>query len=336
MKHVVFVEPGKLEWRETLAPTLQGDGEAIVRPIVVGRCDLDTLYITGRMPLASGEPIGHEIIAEIVDLGANVKRFRIGQRVIVAAQISCGQCRRCLSGLTGRCETVPFGASYGMGRAGNFGGGLSDLLRVPFADAMLVALPNNANPLAMIGLADMATDAWRAVGPALEERPGGSVLVLGGATPVIGVYAAGMAVALGASVVDYVDIDSHRRECAATYGARVFAHIDACERSYDIIVDASGDAAQLLAALKRIAPEAIVTSVAPAMLGPEFPMLELYMKGLRYKVGRPNCRAGHDGALHAWSACGFAPDKVQPLIRPFDSACETWCDPALYVAVSRL
>src|SRR5262245_37518823 len=135
MRQVVFIAPGKLEWREVPAPQLVGDDDAIVRPIVVGRCDLDTLYVTGRMPLASGEPIGHEIIAEIVEVGTNVTRFAIGQRVIVAAQISCGRCRRCRAGLTGRCESVPFSASFGMGRAGNYGGGLSDRLRVPFANA---------------------------------------------------------------------------------------------------------------------------------------------------------------------------------------------------------
>jgi alcohol dehydrogenase len=336
MRQVAFIGPGKLEWREAPTPVLQGTGEAIVRPIIVGRCDLDTMYVTGRMPLASGEPIGHEIIAEIVELGGE-QRFHIGQRVIVAAQISCGQCRRCKLGFTGRCESVPFGASYGMGRAGNFGAGLSDWLRVPYADAMLVPIPAGADANSMIGLADMATDAWRAIGPTLQQRPGATVLVLGGATPVIGVYSAGMAVALGASVVDYVDTNSHRRELGTAYGARALEHIDECEQSnYDIVVDASGSAAQLLAALKRVAPEAVVTSVAPSPVGPEFPMAELYGKGLTYKVGRPNCRAGHDGVLHAWSACGFAPEKVQPLIRPFETACETWCDPALFVAVSRI
>jgi alcohol dehydrogenase len=337
MQYAAFIAPGKLEWREALTPVLQGAGEAIVRPVVVGRCDLDTLYVTGRMPLASGEPIGHEIIAEIVELGTDVQRFTIGQRVIVAAQISCGQCSRCRLGLTARCESVPFGASYGMGRAGNFGGGLSDWMRVPYANAMLVPIPTSADPSVMIGLADMATDAWRAIGPSLKDKPGATVLVLGGATPVIGVYSAGMAVALGAGIVDYIDTNIHRREHAIAYGARAYEHIDLCEqRNYDIVVDASGSAAQLLAGLKRIAPEAVVTSVAPSATGPEFPLAELYMKGLTYKVGRPNCRAGHDGALHAWSACGFAPEKVQPLIRPFETACETWCDPSLFVAVNRL
>src|SRR5690349_2598531 len=125
MQHAVFIAPGKLEWRETTRPRLQGPREAIVKPIIVGRCDLDTLYVTGRMPLASGEPIGHEIIAEVIELGDDAKQFHIGQRVIVAAQISCGACSRCRIGQTARCETVPFGSSYGMGRAGNFGGGLS-------------------------------------------------------------------------------------------------------------------------------------------------------------------------------------------------------------------
>jgi alcohol dehydrogenase len=336
MRQVAFIAPGRLEWREVAAPKLQGATEALVRPIVVGRCDLDTMFVTGRMPLASGEPIGHEIIAEIVELGNAVSGFQIGQHVIVAAQISCGSCRRCRLELSGRCESVPFGASYGMGRAGNYGGGLADLLRIPYANAMLIPLPANTDPNTMIGLADMATDAWRAVGPALRDRPNGSVLVLGGATPVIGVYAAGMAVCLGASVTDYVDVNAQRRECATAYGARALETIDAAgERHYEIIVDASGSATQLLAALRRTAPEAIVTSVAPGIVGPEFPMAELYAKGLTYKVGRPNCRNGHDGALGAWSACGFAPERVKPQIRPFDTACETWLDPALFVAVSR-
>ncbi len=338
MKHVVFVAPGKLEWRETPAPTLQGPNEAIVRPIVVGRCDLDALYIAGRMPLASGEPIGHEVIAEIVDLGSNAaRRLRIGQRTIVSAQICCGVCRMCRRGSTGRCEAVPFSASYGMGRDGNYGGGLADLMHIPYADAMLVPVPENADPVAMIGLADLSTDAWRAVGPPLKDRSGASVLVLGGAVPMIGIYSAGMAVSLGAGLVDYIDHDAARRTCAAAYGARAFADLSESDRpTYEIVVDASGNANRLLEALHRIAPDAIVTAVSPDINGVKFPMMELYAKGMTYKVGRPDCRTGHDGALHAWSACGFNPDLVKPTLCRFEHAHEAWCDPAIYVAASRI
>lgn len=81
MQHAVFVQPGKVEWRETEDPILQGPGEAIVRPIVVGRCDLDVGFVRGVYPLASGTPIDHEIIAEVINVGEAVKRIAAGQRV---------------------------------------------------------------------------------------------------------------------------------------------------------------------------------------------------------------------------------------------------------------
>ena len=337
MRHLVFVGPGHVEFREMGAPRLQAPGEAIVRPLVMGRCDLDTLYLAGRMPLASGEPIGHEIIGEIVELGeAAAKRFTIGQRVIVPAQISCGACRMCMSGATGRCEAVPLGASYGMGRVGNFGGGVADLVRVPHAVAMVVPLPKNANLPGMIGLADMATDAWRAVGPQLERRPGGTVLVLGGMVPVIGIFAAALAVVLGAGRVVYVDSDDRRREIASGYGARVAATIEVVGgQHFDIVVDAAGSAELLLAAVHACGPDAALTSVAPPLVSPELPLFEMYYKGLTYRVGRPDCRFGHDHALHAWSAAGFDPARVGPKVFAYEEAEQAWPDPALYVAVVR-
>jgi threonine dehydrogenase-like Zn-dependent dehydrogenase len=110
-----------------------------------------------------------------------------------------------------------------MNRDGNFGCAAADLVRVPYADAMLVPLPTGADPVAMIGAADMALDAWRAVGPQLRERPGASVLVMGGLASVIGIYAAGIAVALGAGRVDYVD-DDPRRLAEAANMARMRLH----------------------------------------------------------------------------------------------------------------
>jgi len=65
---------------------------------------------------------------------------RPGEPVLVPFQISCGECGRCRAGLTGLCDTVPYRSSYGMAALSGveYGGGLSDLVRVPFADHMLV------------------------------------------------------------------------------------------------------------------------------------------------------------------------------------------------------
>lgn len=156
---------------------------------------------------------------EVVEVG-EAGTFAPGDRVFVPAQISCGACGPCRSGSTGRCASVPFAASYGMGRAGDFGGGLADLVRVPFAAAMLSPVPAGADVASLIGAADMAADAWRGIGPHLKRRPGARVLVIGGMPAVIVLYAAGIAKALGAGAVDYLDGDPARDALAAVYGAR--------------------------------------------------------------------------------------------------------------------
>lgn len=335
MLHLVFLSPGKLEWRETPDARLQGDDEAVVRPLVIGRCDLDRLFLAGHVPLASGEPIGHEIIGEVIDLGERAGRhFTLGQRVIVAAQISCGTCAACRRGATGRCSSVPFGASYGMGREGNHGGALSERIRVPFAASMMVPLPAGADATHMIGLADMATDAWRAVGPQLSARPAARVLVTSGPCPVIALYAAGLAVSLGASLVDYVDADEARCTIARRYGAVTFRSITEADGPYDIIVDGAFDAATFVASVDRCAPDALITSVAPPLTPPALPMQNLYHKGITWRLARPDCRAGHAGALDACAHRDFRPELVGPKIYSFREAIDAWLDPALYIAVS--
>lgn len=84
---------------------------------------------------------------------------------------------------------------------------------------MLYRLPHGAIAKDWIGISDMAQDAYRAVGPQLKERPGARVLILGGLPSVIGIYAAGIAVACGASTVDFYDLDAKRLAEAAKYGS---------------------------------------------------------------------------------------------------------------------
>src|SRR5580658_7756910 len=247
MRHAVFVKQGQVEWREAAEPVLQGAGEALVRPIVVGRCDLDVAYVSGVLPMPAGAPIGHEIIGEIVDVGeAAAARFKLGQRVFVSAQIACGACSQCRRARTGRCNSVPFGASYGMGREGGYGGGLADLVRVPFADAMMSHVPSGVDPVTLIGAADMATDAWRAVAPTLNAHPEARVLVLGGRPAVIGLYAVGLSCALGSPQVLYRDDDPARSGLAAGYGATpISAQALADSGLYDLVVVANTGAAAL-------------------------------------------------------------------------------------------
>lgn len=336
IRQLTFAAPGRVEWRETGAPSLGSAAAAIVRPLVLGRCDLDTAYLLGLAPMAAGEPIGHEMIGEVVDVGDGVTLFRPGQRVIVPSQISCGACLPCRRGFTGRCESVPFGAGYGMGRPGAYGCAAADLVRVPYADAMLVGLPDGADPVALIGAADMAADSWRAVGPQLAERPGASVLVVGGRASIIGVYAAGLAVALGAERVDYADDDPHRLAAAASYGAQAMPY-EAITGPYEIVVDACGTPETLIQAVRATAPEGHLTSVTihfGATTG--LPLAEMYHKGIFFRTGRANVRTNIPPTLACCHDHGFAPDRVQTTRFGFDDAPEAWMTlDALRVAASR-
>src|SRR5919197_3949053 len=144
-----MVEPGKIEWQEVDDPVLQGPREAIVRPLAVALCDIDHPIVSGEAPFPGPIALGHEMVAEVVETGDEVTDVRIGERVVVPFQISCGECARCRAGQTGDCESVARLATYGFGAfGGNFGGALSDLVRVPFADAMLIAIPDGVEPVA--------------------------------------------------------------------------------------------------------------------------------------------------------------------------------------------
>jgi alcohol dehydrogenase len=336
MRHLVIEAPGRLAWRETQRPKLQSGLDAIVSPIAVGRCDLDTGFVRGLAPIASGEPLGHECIAEVIEIGSQVATVCVGMRVIVAAQISCGICRACRNGSTGRCESVPFAASFGMGRAGNFGGALADFIRVPFADAMLVPLPSSLDPIDVIGAADMALDAWRAVGVPLQQRPGAEVLVVGGLASVIGLYAVGIAIAMGASRVVFCAKHAGQREHAAGLGAHVTTEIAPEHGRFDVIVDACGDAAMLPATLRAAAPEAIVTSVVFYERDLVLPQRELYFKGITYRTGRPNVRPAMEPVLALCHSGAFRPQNVPQSVFAFEDAIEAWLSDDLRTVAARI
>ena len=318
-------------------PSITGDGQAIVRPLVIGRCDLDIGFVHGLMPMKSGAPIGHEIVGTVVDIGDDVTVAVPGDLVVVAGQISCGKCRNCLRGFTGRCMSVPFGASYGMGREGDFGGGAADLVKVPYAENMMFPLPKDSNPAEWIGFADMAQDAFRAVGPQLKQRPGARVLVIGGLPSVIGIYTAGLAVALGAAEVDYYDDDDTRLAEAGAYGANPIQRgSKEPQGMYEIVVDSSIEPHALIEAFRFTEPAGLVTSVSVhrGELA-EAPFMEAYHKGISYQTGRPNCRQHMEELSNLCCSGKFNPAAISSKEFAFDDAPQAWLDHHLRTYAAR-
>lgn len=313
MRQLVYVGSRKLEWREVAPPLLSSDGAALVRPLAVATCDLDALIVQGLSPFAPPFPIGHECVAEVVELGDAVSGLSIGERVSVPFQISCGACASCLAGRSANCAEVPFMSSYGFGPAvERWGGFLSDLVCVPYARHMLVAVPQGLQTASVASASDNLSDAWRAVGPPLEREPGGSVLVVGGAGPgSIGLYAAGIARALGSASVMYVDPDEGRRAVAEALGAQTLAETPARLGPFPITVDASADPEGLALALRSTAPDGICTSCA-IYFGeqPTMPLLEMYTKGITFRTGRANAREAMPHVLELAASGSLHPELV--------------------------
>ena len=326
MRQLTFKGPGQLEWEEVAAPPLTGDGDALVRPIAVATCDLDAWVVTGKVPLPGPFAFGHEFVADVVEVADGVGSVHEGQSVIVPFQISCGLCERCRRELTASCVTAGPGAAFGMAPVARqeWGGALSDLVRVPFADAMLVPLPPGAEAATFASVSDNIVDGWRSVGPGLQSSPESPVLIVGGAGDVA-LYGAAIAVALGSERVDYVDTDQRRLRVAQVVGANPIER--AADGSslgrFPITVDHSGEMAGLHSALRSTEPEGVCTSTA-IYFGADvpLPLLEMYTRGITFRTGRVNARTVIPTVVDLILEGRLHPELITAATVPWDDAAE--------------
>jgi alcohol dehydrogenase len=295
MEELLFLGPREVRWADANPPQLDSDLAALVRPLVVSTCDMDAVALSGLIRFRARTPLGHETVAEVVDVGDSVERVRPGDRVIVPWQISCGDCQRCRHGQDAYCLAVPPGSCYGWGpHAGRWRGFLADQVLVPYADHMLVPLPEGVDPRVASGLSDNVVDAWRAVGPPLEETGGSDVLVVGsdhddGGS--IGVYAAGLACSLGAARAVLVSRSAGLCGHAESLGAEsllVDGDYPDLGASFDITVDASASPEGLAFAIRSTGKSGICTSTSAAVYrGADVPLPvhHMYLNAVTFRTG---------------------------------------------------
>jgi alcohol dehydrogenase len=340
MRRLMLEGPGKVSWEDVDPPALDGDEAALVRPLAVATCDLDVGVLRGAYPAPGAPyPLGHEGVAEVVEVGEAVRTVGPGDRVVVPFQISCGRCDPCRGGRTGNCAAHPPLSTYGLGAMGGhrWGGLLADLAAVPHADAMLVPVPAGLDPVAIASASDNIPDGWRTVGPQLEATPGADVLVMGG--PVgphsIGLYAAGLAVALGAGRVVYHDQDPARLALAAALGAEVEDGPPPRKvGAFPITVNASGTEDGLRCALNSTAFDGVCTNVSVYLDDPRLPLLAMYSRCCTLHTGRVHARPAIPAVLDLVGR-GFDPGLVTSAVVGWDEAARALADPPLKLVVSR-
>ena len=336
MQELNFIEKGRLEWRDAPDPKLEGDGEAIVRPVALATCDLDAGIVSGTVPMQGPFPFGHECVAEVTDVGDEVSSFAPGDLVSVPFQISCGTCDACLAGQTGNCKSVPRLSMYWLpvGKR-SYGGFASDAVRVPWAEAMLVPIPEGVEPAAVASLSDNIPDAWRTVAPPLEAAPGSPVLITMGAGS-IALYAVAIALALGAERVDVVGGRARDRELAAKLGANVLDE-EFPDRVgfYPITVDASAHPAGIACALRSTDADGICTSIGIYFEPTPLPLLEMFTQGITFVTGRPHVRTLMPDVLDLIRQGKFDPDPMTVNKVGWDDAEEALSDLRAKTVVER-
>lgn len=192
-----------------------GTDEILVKVITSGICGSDVLewYRIKKAPIV----LGHEIGGEIVEVGDDVDKYKIGQRVFVSHHVPCNTCYYCLRGHHTTCETLH--------NTNFYPGGFAEYIRVPAinVDRGVFPLPDEItyDQAVFIEPLSCVIRAQRLV----NLKPGQTVAVIG--SGISGLLHIMLAKALGAGRIIATDIDKKRLEMARRVGAEaVFNAID--------------------------------------------------------------------------------------------------------------
>jgi threonine dehydrogenase-like Zn-dependent dehydrogenase len=202
-------------------PEILHPEDAIVRVLRSCICGSDLHLYHGLVPdTRVGSTFGHEFIGEIVETGSAVQNVKIGDRVMVPFNISCGKCAFCRQELYGNChesnpEATAVGGIFGYSHtAGGYDGGQAEYVRVPYANVGPVVIPQWMDPDDAVLLTDVVPTGYQAAEMG-GIQPGDTVVVFG-AGP-IGIMAAKCSWLFGAGRVIIIDHIDYRLEFAEKY-----------------------------------------------------------------------------------------------------------------------
>lgn len=243
---------GKQDMRVTDVPDPQilNKRDAIVKVTSTAICGSELHLYNGFVPtMEQGDIMGHEFMGEVVEVGPEVKDRRVGDRVVVAFPISCGQCFFCKKELYSLCENSNpnawmaeqfFGHSaagiYGYSHlTGGFSGGQAEYVRVPFADVGTVKIENGLSDEQVLFLSDIFPTGYMAA-EQCNIQPGDTVAIWGCGP--VGQFAIRSCFLLGAERVLAIDRFPERLRMAREGGAGTINYEET--DVYDMLMQLTG------------------------------------------------------------------------------------------------
>ena len=206
-------------------PVLQEPNDAIIKVTSTAICgsDLHLYEVLGPF-LTAGDVLGHETMGIVEEVGPDVGDLKVGDRVVVPFNISCGHCWMCTRGLFAQCETTQV-REFGKGASlfgytslyGAVPGGQAEYLRVPQAQFGPIKVPAGVPDERFLYLSDILPTAWQAFEYA--DVPADGTLAVFGLGPV-GQLTARIALDAGRRVIG-VDRVAERLDLARSWGVEV-------------------------------------------------------------------------------------------------------------------
>jgi len=280
MKVAMYYNNSDVRIEEMPVPSI-GDNELLVKVKASGICGSDVMewYRIKKAPRI----LGHEITGDIVEIGKNVKKYRISDRVFVSHHVPCNTCRFCLNNQHTLCHTLHSTNFYP--------GGFAEYLKVPEinVDRGVFVLPKEMSydegvfiePLACV-VRGLKTG---------EMKAGQTVLVIG--SGISGLLQIKLAKAWNAGKILATDVEEYRLKTAKKFGADTVIHAkdDVPEqvkkhndgKLADLVILCTGAPSAVKQALKSVDSGGTILFFAPTEPGVEipFPLFDLWNKQIK-------------------------------------------------------
>ena len=232
MKAVCWHAAGDVRVENVPDPTIEDPRDVIIRVTSTAICGSDLHMYDGYLGpfMQKGDVVGHEPMGEVVEVGSEVKKFQVGDRIVVPFTICCGECFFCQKQLYSCCDNTNRNAEvarkvmghstagiYGYSHlTGGYPGGQAQYLRVMRADVGPVKVPDNLSDEQVLFLSDAFPTGWMAA-ENTELEPGDTVAVWGCGP--IGQFVIRSLKILGAGRVFAIDCVPERLQMAREGGA---------------------------------------------------------------------------------------------------------------------
>lgn len=231
-------------------PKILNKRDAIVKITATAICGSDLHLYNGFIPtMEKGDILGHEFMGEVVETGSEVKKVKVGDRVVVAFPIACGNCFFCEKEKFSLCEnTNPnawmaeklfghttaglFGYSH---LTGGFAGGQAEYVRVPFADIGTLKIENGLTDEQVLFLSDIFPTGYMAA-ENCDIKPGDTIAVWGCGP--VGQFTIRSCFLLGAERVVAIDRFPERLAMARAGGAETINYEE--DNVYDTLMEITG------------------------------------------------------------------------------------------------